>query len=152
MWRHAHDLDEQSIRNDLSQRKLGRITRRGDGYLRLLLIHGARAALRAARIRQQRHLPLTRGQSWALATQQRVGQGRRGACQQSRVMAVDDGTSRYRVRHESCQRATRSTNQPTISLTRVARRSSSSWRMNQADNFSGHKGRFERLAFDSRIP
>ena len=56
-----------------THRRLGRISKRGDGYLRLLLIHGARAALRAARIHQQRQQPLTRLQAWALATQQRIG-------------------------------------------------------------------------------
>jgi len=56
-----------------AQRRLGRISRRGDGYLRVLLIHGARAALRAARVREQRHQPLTQLQTWALTTQQRIG-------------------------------------------------------------------------------
>jgi len=56
-----------------SQRRLGRISRRGDGYLRLLLIHGARAALRAAQVRAHRQQPLTHLQTWALTTQQRIG-------------------------------------------------------------------------------
>jgi transposase len=56
-----------------NQRRLGCISRRGDGYLRMLLIHGARAALRAARLRQQRQQALSRLQSWALALQERVG-------------------------------------------------------------------------------
>lgn len=56
-----------------SQRRLGRISRRGDGYLRGLLIHGARAALRAAHVRAQRQQPLTRLQTWALTAQQRIG-------------------------------------------------------------------------------
>jgi transposase len=56
-----------------SQRRLGRISKRGDGYLRLLLIHGARAALQAAALRQRRAQPLTRMQSWALDLRQRVG-------------------------------------------------------------------------------
>jgi transposase len=56
-----------------AQRRLGRISRRGDGYLRVLLIHGARAALRAARVHEQRHQPLTQLQTWALTTQQRIG-------------------------------------------------------------------------------
>jgi transposase len=56
-----------------AQRRLGRISRRGDGYLRLLLIHGARAALRAARVRELRQQPLTRLQTWALTTQHRIG-------------------------------------------------------------------------------
>ncbi len=56
-----------------NQRRLGRISKRGDGYLRLLLIHGARAALRAARLRQQRAQPLTQMQAWVLSLEQRVG-------------------------------------------------------------------------------
>jgi transposase len=56
-----------------AQRRLGRISKRGDGYLRLLLIHGARAALRAAHVRVHRQQPLTRLQTWALTTQQRIG-------------------------------------------------------------------------------
>jgi len=56
-----------------SQRRLGRISKRGDGYLRLLLIHGARAALRAAHLRQQRAQLLTHLQVWAIDLQQRVG-------------------------------------------------------------------------------
>ncbi len=35
------------------QRRLGRITKRGDAYLRTLLIHGARAVLRAAAVKQR---------------------------------------------------------------------------------------------------
>jgi len=56
-----------------SHRRLGRITKRGDGYLRLLLIHGARAALRAAQLRQQRAAHLSRLQAWAIDLRQRVG-------------------------------------------------------------------------------
>jgi hypothetical protein len=41
--------------------------------LRLLLIHGPRAALRAARVRELRQQPLTRLQTWALTTQHRIG-------------------------------------------------------------------------------
>lgn len=56
-----------------SHRRLGRISKRGDGYLRLLLIHGARAALRAAQLRQQRAQHLSRLQTWATDLRQRVG-------------------------------------------------------------------------------
>lgn len=56
-----------------NQRRLGRISKRGDGYLRLLLIHGARASLRAAHLRVQRGQPANRLQTWALALQQRSG-------------------------------------------------------------------------------
>jgi transposase len=56
-----------------AQRRLGRISKRGDSYLRVLFIHGARAALLAAHVRAKRQQPLTRLQTWALSTQQRVG-------------------------------------------------------------------------------
>ena len=56
-----------------SQRRLGRISKRGDAYLRMLLIHGARAALRAAQLRRNRAQPLTRLQRWALDLRERSG-------------------------------------------------------------------------------
>lgn len=52
---------------------LGAMSKRGDGYLRLLLIHGARAALRAAQVRQRKDQPLDHLQAWALALQARQG-------------------------------------------------------------------------------
>jgi len=54
-------------------RHLGRITKQGDGYLRSLLTHGARAVLAAARRRAQAHRPLTRLQTWALSVADRRG-------------------------------------------------------------------------------
>ena len=50
-------------------RRLGAITKRGDVYLRMLLIHGARAVLAAAH--QQREPDAVR--AWALATSARLG-------------------------------------------------------------------------------
>jgi transposase len=54
-------------------RRLGRITRQGDRYLRTMLIHGARAALMAARRKQANGKELTRLETWAVNTQTRVG-------------------------------------------------------------------------------
>lgn len=48
------------------RRKLGRITKQGDPYLRTLLIHGARSALAAAQRAQRAGKPLTHLQAWAL--------------------------------------------------------------------------------------
>ena len=56
-----------------STRKLGRITKRGDTYLRMLLIHGARAALRAARVANAKGTELDATRRWALALAERVG-------------------------------------------------------------------------------
>ncbi len=52
---------------------LGRISRRGDIYLRTLLIHGARAAMLAAHRAKQSATPLTDLQRWALQLNDRVG-------------------------------------------------------------------------------
>lgn len=54
-------------------RRLGRVTKRGDVYLRMLLIHGARAVLRSAKLAQKKQQPLDRTRQWALALAERVG-------------------------------------------------------------------------------
>lgn len=52
-----------------NRRRLGRITKRGDSYLRMLLVHGARAALWAGnRVQEPDRL-----RAWAIAIQQRRG-------------------------------------------------------------------------------
>lgn len=56
-----------------STRSLGHISRRGDTYLRMLLVHGARAALLAAKRAHNKGTTLTALQLWALNTQTRVG-------------------------------------------------------------------------------
>lgn len=53
-------------------RKLGRISKRGDRYLRMLLTHGARAVLRAATLSQQAHRSLDDLRQWAVSVQQRT--------------------------------------------------------------------------------
>lgn len=57
-----------------STRRLGRITKAGDRYLRTLFIHGARSALLAAR--RKTADTLTRLEAWAVATEQRIGHNR----------------------------------------------------------------------------
>lgn len=54
-------------------RRLGRVTKHGDTYLRTLLIHGARSSLRAAALARKRGKPLDRTQAWALALSERAG-------------------------------------------------------------------------------
>lgn len=54
-----------------SSRRLGRITKRGDRYLRMLLTHGARSVLNAARLSQKRGRALDPLRSWALGIAQR---------------------------------------------------------------------------------
>lgn len=54
-------------------RRLGHITKHGDTYLRTLLVHGARAALRSAAMARKRGTALDRTQAWALALAERAG-------------------------------------------------------------------------------
>lgn len=55
------------------RRRLGRISKQGDPYLRTLLIHGARSVLLAAQSAQRRGLTLDRLRTWALALHERRG-------------------------------------------------------------------------------
>jgi transposase len=55
-----------------SWRHLGRISKRGDRYLRMLLTHGARSVLRAASLAAQRGQDLDGLRRWALAVQSRA--------------------------------------------------------------------------------
>lgn len=54
------------------RRRLGRITKQGDPYLRTLLIHGARSALLSAERARRAGRKLTHLQAWAL---ERAGEG-----------------------------------------------------------------------------
>lgn len=54
-----------------SSRKLGRISKQGDRYLRMLLTHGARAVLRSAALAKQAGRPVNALRQWALDVQGR---------------------------------------------------------------------------------
>lgn len=56
-----------------NKRYLGRITKKGDKYLRTLLIHGARSVMARNKIRQRENAKLTGLQQWALQLEQRLG-------------------------------------------------------------------------------
>lgn len=53
-------------------RYLGRISKRGDRYIRMLLTHGARSVLNAAVVARRAGRELDRLRTWALAVQQRT--------------------------------------------------------------------------------
>jgi transposase len=53
-------------------RHLGRISKRGDRYIRMLLTHGARSVLRAATVARRAGRDLDRLRAWALAVQERT--------------------------------------------------------------------------------
>ena len=68
-----------SERSSGTRRHLGRISKRGDSYLRMLIIHGSRAVLNRAKICKRNGEPLTPLQKWATQLEQRVGHNK-AAC------------------------------------------------------------------------
>lgn len=77
------------------QRRLGRISKQGDRYLRTLLVHGARSALQAAHRVQQAGKPLDRLQRWALATEQRRGKNKATVAYANKLARILWATCRY---------------------------------------------------------
>src|SRR5690606_8192445 len=88
-----------------THRRLGRITRRGDTYLRTLLIHGARAVLQSARMKQRRGQALDPLQAWALDLQQRQGHNRAAVALANkiarRLWAIERHGARFDAHHVS---------------------------------------------------
>lgn len=76
-------------------RRLGRISKQGDAYLRTLLIHGARSALCAAARAQREGRPLDRLRSWALATEQRRGRNKATVALANKLARIIWATWRY---------------------------------------------------------
>jgi transposase len=62
-----------------NSRRLGRISKRGDRYLRMLLTHGARAVLRAASVARQANRRIDDLKTWALNVQARTNHNK-AAC------------------------------------------------------------------------
>jgi transposase len=77
------------------RRRLGRISKQGDPYLRTLLIHGARAVLLAARGAQRRGAPLDRLRTWALDVQERRGHNKAAVALANKLARIVWATWRY---------------------------------------------------------
>ena len=68
-------------------RRLGRISKQGDRYLRTLLIQGAHSALRAAEQRQRSGRALTHLQSWAVGRARELSHANKAAVALANKMA-----------------------------------------------------------------
>lgn len=88
-------------------RRLGKITKRGDPYLRTLLIHGGRAVLRAAAMRQRAGRTLEPLQAWALELAQRQGHNKAAVAVANklarRLWAIDHYGAAFDPIHRSRQ-------------------------------------------------
>jgi transposase len=76
-------------------RRLGRISKQGDTYLRTLLVHGARSALCAAARAHSQGRPLDRLRLWALATEQRRGRNKATVALANKLARIIWATWRY---------------------------------------------------------
>ena len=85
------------------------MTKRGDVYLRMLLIHGARAVLRSAKVAANRQQPLDRTRAWALALSDRVGHNKAAVAlankQARRLWAAEHHREHFDPDHVSVQPA-----------------------------------------------
>lgn len=90
-------------------RRRGRITKRGDSYLRTLLIHGARSALTAARGILKQGKVLDRTQAWAIALADRIGHNKAAVALANktarRLWAADHHGQTFDPNHLSERRA-----------------------------------------------
>ncbi len=90
-----------------NSRKLGRLSKRGDPYLRTTLIHGARALLLTAAQREKKLLPLDPLSAWALALSRRIGHNK-AACAVAnklarRLWAAEHHRTSFDPHHRSVQ-------------------------------------------------
>ena len=77
------------------RRRLGRISKQGDPYLRTLLIHGARAVPLAARAAQRRGSSPDRLRTWALDLQQRRGHNKAAVALANKLARIVWATWRH---------------------------------------------------------
>ena len=76
-------------------RRLGRISKRGDVYLRTLLVHGARSALLGAHRAERARKPLDRLRRWALDCERRAGHNKATVALANRLARIVWATWKY---------------------------------------------------------
>ena len=69
-------------------RQLGRISKQGDRYLRMLLTHGARSVLRAAAAARNAGKPVNGLRAWALAVQDRSNHNKAGCALANKLARI----------------------------------------------------------------
>jgi transposase len=77
------------------RRRLGGMSKQGDVYLRTLLVHGARSALRAAHRARSQGRPLDRLRRWALDTDARCGRNKATVALANKIARIAWATWRH---------------------------------------------------------
>ncbi len=78
-----------------NSRYLGRISKRGDVYLRMLLTHGARSVLRAAAVATAAGRPLDRLRAWAVSVQARTNHNKAACALANKLARICFATWRH---------------------------------------------------------
>ena len=86
-------------------RHLGRISKRGDRYLRMLLTHGARSLLRAATVSLRCQRPLDPLRTWAVAVQARTHRNKAVCALANKLARICYATLRDRESYHGIQTA-----------------------------------------------
>jgi transposase len=82
-------------RSSAEKRRLGRISKQGDVYLRTLLVHGARSALLAAHRALRAGRPLDRLRQWAPACERQRGHNKATVALANRIARIVWATWKY---------------------------------------------------------
>ena len=88
-------------------RHMGRISKHGDRYLRMLLTHGARSVLRAAAVASQAGRTCTPLRCWALGVQQRTNHNKAACALANKLARICYAALRDKVRFDEEQPVTR---------------------------------------------
>jgi transposase len=97
-----------------STRHLGRISKRGDKYLRMLLTHGARASLRAATVALQAGRKIDDLRQWALQVQHRACHNKAACALANKMARICYAVLRDGVPYESDSSEQRKMNRSTF--------------------------------------
>ena len=98
------------------RRRLGRISKQGDKYLRMLFIHGARSVLRAAVAAAERGKPLEGLRAWAVQLQRRTNPNKAACALANKLIRIVYACLRDHVPYGQPVRLSPKTNRQTFTL------------------------------------
>lgn len=97
-------------------RYLGRISKRGDRYLRMLLTHGARSVLRAAKVAEGAGREVCGVRRWALDVQQRSNHNKAACALANKLARICYATLKHKEPFTDRQRLTKKLNRQAFEM------------------------------------